>query len=381
MSDLLRQEVVRVPELIVVKVGTRVLTDSAGQLDESRIEALSNDLCDVVSAGKKVVLVSSGAVGAGMTELGLAKRPTDVARLQAVAAIGQARLMNVYHQCFKKRGYCAAQMLLVGDDLDDRGRYLNVRNTLAALLETRAIPVINENDTVAVDELVRKFGDNDQLAARITNLMRAGLLIILSDVEGLYDGNPNQGQAKLIPLVSTFDEKIMSFVIDAASGLSRGGMGSKLKAAKHVTTSGENVIVASGRQPHVLTRLLQGEVLGTLFLAQGKSVDSRKRWIGFSVQPRGRLLLDAGAVQAIVKQGGSLLAIGIVGVEGTFSKGDSVSLCDGKGVEFGRGLTNYNAADISKIRGLRSDRISQVLGDHGYDEVVHRNNLMLHATD
>ncbi len=375
MNDLVRQEIATAADTIVVKLGTRVLTHADGTLDEDQISRLGDEVCQLIDLGHKVVLVSSGAVGAGMSQLGLTQRPADVARLQAVAAVGQARLIEAYDGTFRKHGRTAAQVLLTADDLDNRPRYLNVRNTLRALLDFHTVPIINENDTVAVDELVATFGDNDRLAALVTNLLRAPLLVILSDVEGLFDGDPQLEQSRLISTVTELDESVLSWVRDRRSGLGTGGMASKLNAARIATTAGENVIVASGRQPGVLLRIVRGEEVGTLFLAQGKSITPRKRWIGFSAQPCGRITVDAGAHAAIVNQGRSLLAIGIVEVTGQFHKGDLVTLCDQQGHEIARGLSNYHADEIQRIRGLRSDRIAQVLGHRPYEEVIHRDNM------
>jgi glutamate 5-kinase len=252
---------------------------------------------------------------------------------------------------------------------------LNVRNTIRALLDFKAVPIINENDTVAVDELVATFGDNDRLAALVTNLIRAPLLVILSDVDGLYSGDPAQGNAQLIPLVTQLDETVFGYVRDRGPGLGKGGMASKLNAARIVTTAGENVIIASGRKVGVLPQIMRGEQVGTLVLAQGKSISPRKRWIGFSAQSCGRIVVDAGARTAIVEQGRSLLAAGIVDVEGEFRKGDLITLSDQQGREIARGLSNYHAEDVERIKGLRSDRITQVLGHRPYDEVVHRDNM------
>ncbi len=375
MTDLLRQEVAAAAHTVVVKVGTRVLTHPDGALNYDRIDRLAEELIAIQSSGRHVVLVSSGAVGAGMSQLGLAERPTDISRLQAVAAIGQARLIEAYDRTLRAHGRHAAQVLLTADDLDHRPRYLNVRNTLLRLLEYGAVPIINENDTVAVDELMATFGDNDGLAARVTNLLRAPLLVILSDVEGVYDGDPQRPESRVIPTVTRIDRTLESFVCDQRSGLSKGGMVSKLRAAKIVTASGENVIIASGRRPNVLSEILAGEVVGTLLLAQGKTVSPLKRWIGFSAQPRGRIQVDAGASDAIVRQGRSLLAIGIVSVEGTFQKGDVVSIEDPAGQEVARGLTNYGSSDLVRIKGLRSQQIAETLGHRPYDEVIHRDNL------
>lgn len=375
MTDLLRQEVAAEAKTIVVKVGTRVLTNPDGTLDEVQISRLAEELNELTALGRRVILVSSGAVGAGMSQLGLAGRPADLAKLQAVAALGQTKLIELYDRTFRKHGRHAAQVLLTAEDLDDRTRYLNVRNTLLALLEYDAIPIINENDTVAVEELATTFGDNDRLAALVTNLLRAPLLIILSDVDGLYTGDPTLDSSSLVTLVTDLDDQIVAYAEDRLTGVSKGGMASKLRAARIATAAGENVIIASGHRPGVLRQIIDGDEIGTLFVAQGKSISPWKRWIGFSAQPRGKILLDEGACKAIAQNGSSLLAIGITATDGVFDKGDVVAICDRQGNELARGLTNYPATDIERIKGLKSDRIAQVLGARPYQEVVHRDNL------
>lgn len=375
MTDLLRQEIATTAHTIVVKVGTRVLTTDRGVLSEEQIARLAGQLSQLAEGGRRVVLVSSGAVGAGMSQLGLTNRPADLARLQAVAAVGQAKLIELYDHALRSHGRHAAQVLLTADDLDDRTRYLNIRNTLHCVLDFGAIPIINENDTVAVEELMRTFGDNDRLAARVTNLLRAPLLILLSDVEGLYDGSPELPESKRISVVPRLDEEILAFVRDKKTGHSKGGMASKLEAARMVTSAGENMIIASGRIPDVLPRILAGEELGTLFLAQGKTVTPRKRWIGYSVEPRGELIVDEGAAQALGEKGRSLLPIGVTAVLGTFGKGDVVKVCDAEHREIARGLTNYTSEEVTKILGRRTDQIAEILGHRPYDEVIHRDNL------
>jgi len=377
MTDLLRQEIATAATTIVVKIGTRVLTQENGQLNAGRIEQLAEQVQKVISTGRKVVLVSSGAVGAGMGRLGLKRRPQDVAHLQAVAAIGQSLLVEAYERSLRTHGHHAAQVLLTAEDLEHRTRYLNARNTLLTLLEIGAVPVINENDTVAVDELKITYGDNDRLAAIVTNLIRAPLLVLLSDVDGLYDGDPAGAGSRLIPLVERLDRSVLSLVRDRAGGLGTGGMASKLEAARLVTAAGENVIIAGGRNPDVLPRIIAGETVGTLILARGQTVAARKRWIGLTVEPRGRLVLDAGAREAIERDGRSLLPIGVVEVEGDFGKGDVIALRGPDGTEFARGLTNYASDDIRRIKGLRTGRIAAALGHCPYDEVIHRDNMVV----
>jgi glutamate 5-kinase len=373
----LRQQVTRSASPVVVKVGTRVLTRPDGTLNHERIEQLAEEIQAISAAGRKIVLVSSGAVGAGVGLLGLKGRPADLARLQAVAAVGQTHLIQAYDRTFAKHGRRAAQVLLTQEDVDDRIRYLNVRNTLLSILEFGAVPIVNENDTVSVEELKTTFGDNDRLAAMVTNLIRAPLLVVLSDIEGLYDGDPSLPTSQVISTVEKIDENVMALVRDRKTGVSKGGMASKLEAARIVTTAGENMIIASGRRTDVLTKIMAGEPLGTLFLAQGKAISPFKRWLGFSAQVRGRIQVDEGARQAILEKGRSLLAAGIVSTQGEFQKGDVVALCDGEGKVIARGLSNYSSAEIERIKGVKSERIAQVLGRRPYEEVVHRDNLAL----
>ena len=381
MADLLRQEIATAATTIVVKVGTSVLTRTDGQLDRQQVAGLSDQINAVIETGRKVVLVSSGAVGAGMGRLALDRRPDDLARLQAVAAVGQSVLIEAYERSLHVHGHHAAQVLLTAEDLDDRMRYLNARNTLRSLLEMGAVPVINENDTVAVDELQIAFGDNDRLAAIVTNLIQAPLLVLLSDVEGLYDGDPSAPSSQVVPIVERFDQSVLDLARDRQGGLGKGGMSSKLEAARLATTGGENVIIAGGRVPDVLMRIVAGEQIGTLFVAQGQTIAARKRWIGLTVQPRGRLVLDAGAQRAVEQDGCSLLPIGVTAVEGDFRKGDVVAVCDSQGIEFARGLTNYGAAEAQRIKGLRTQQISQILGHCPYDEVIHRDDMVVTSSE
>lgn len=376
--SLVRQEIINSAETIVIKVGTSVVAGENGGLDEDRIAKLAEEIHAFHGLGKRVALVSSGAVGAGMRQLGWEQRPVDVAQLQAIAAIGQARLVETYERVFRRHGRHAAQVLLIAADLDQRERYLNFRNTINALFHMQAVPVINENDTVAVDELMATFGDNDHLAAQVANAFRGTLLIILSDVEGLYDGDPDAADSQIVSTVESVSCEIEDLVV-SKRGTGIGGMGSKLEAARQVTAAGGNVIVASGRQPDVLNQILAGVEIGTLFLAKGKIVPSLKRWRVFSVQPRGRILIDDGARHALVGQGRSLLAVGIVDSVGDFDKGDVVSVVGPDGSEVARGLTNYESSELVRIRGLHSDQISSVLGHRPYQEVMHRDNLIVLA--
>ncbi len=376
VRDLVRDEVVLSAQTWVVKVGTSVLTGPDGTLDPARIDHLAEQICYVIDGGRKVALVSSGAVGAGMGQLGWKKRPDNLRQLQAAAAVGQAYLIRAYDEGLRRHGRHAAQLLLTHEDFDSRARYLNMRNTLNALFECDAVPIINENDTISVDEI--KFGDNDRLAAMVANLLQAPLLIILSVVEGLYRGDPAgaMGQA-VIPLVSQIDDQVLSLAGAGRSTLGTGGMQSKLAAARLVTQAGGSVIIASGSQAEPLTRILAGEPVGTLFLAHGANHRARKRWIGLTARPRGHYIVDAGARRALESGPTSLLAIGIVDIAGEFEKGDVVGIRDASGLEFARGLTNYATSDARRIRGLRTQEARLVLGSAMYDEVVHRDNLVL----
>ena len=381
MTDLVRQEIMTAADTIVVKVGSRVLTREDGALDDERVAAVADQIARLRLGGRKVALVSSGAVAAGIGRLGWKRRPTDLAELQAAAAVGQSRLIESYNKALAPHGLNAAQILLTAEDLQHRTRYLNTRNTLGALFRCGAIPIINENDTVAVDELQISFGDNDKLAALVTNLLRAPLMILLSDVEGVYDRNPADPEAKRVSVITHLGEAEQQFVQDGVGTgriqLSRGGMASKLRAARIAAAAGENVVIAAGRRPNVLIDILAGEDVGTLILAEGRTVGSRKRWIGWTASPRGRLTLDAGAAAAVQGKGRSLLAVGVRAVDGNFAKGDVISLCDPAGQEFARGLSNYSSTQMATIAGQPTDRIAELLGHCPYEEVVHRDNLVV----
>ncbi len=374
--DLVRDDVVLSSRTWVVKVGTSVLTGPDGRLDSARIGHLAEQISLVTATGRRVALVSSGAVGAGIGQLGLAKRPDNLRQLQAAAAVGQAYLIRAYDEGFRRHGRHAAQLLLTHEDFDSRPRYLNMRNTLTALFDYNAVPVINENDTISVDEI--KFGDNDKLAAMVANLLQAPLLVILSVVDGLCRADPGaSGIGEVVPLVADLDEEILGFAGDSRSGGGTGGMRSKLQAAQLVTRAGGSVVIASGKKPDPLTRILNGESVGTLFLARGQTQGARKRWIGLTARPRGHLVVDPGARVALEAGDKSLLAIGIVEIVGEFDKGDVVGVRDVQGREFARGLTNYHAPDARQIVGLRSEQARRIIGSAYYDEVIHRDNLVL----
>lgn len=381
MNDAVREHVARRAKVVVVKVGTRVLTGPDGLLDESRIASLCSQIDQVLASGRRLVLVSSGAVAAGMGRLGLTRRPRELPQLQAVAAIGQSLLVECYERALRRHHRHAAQVLLVAGDLHDRRRYLNIRNTLRTLLDHAAVPIINENDTVSVEELRTSFGDNDHLAAQVATLLPAELLVLLSDVEGLFDRPPNAPDARVLPVVEGIDATIESLAHDRLGGLSKGGMASKIAAARIVTEAGGDCVIASGRDGEVLPKIFAGETVGTLFPARGTSMPAWKRWLGWSADCRGTLLVDPGAREAIVRRGSSLLAAGISGVEGGFDCGDIVGLVDrdsragSRAEPFARGLVNYTADEVRRIVGLKTERIGEVLGTFPYEEVVHRDNL------
>jgi glutamate 5-kinase len=376
MNDPVRQEIVASAKTVVVKVGTNVLAGATGQLDRDRIQSLADQLHRVRAGGRKLVLVTSGAIGAGVGKLGLGKRPTDLPQLQACAAVGQSALMQLYQVCFTPHGVHTAQILLTAGDFDSRGRYLNVRNTIRTLFEYDALPIINENDTVSVAEI--KFGDNDHLAAMVTNLLRAPLLVLLTNVDGLYSDDPKTNPvAKLLATVPNIDRSVSELAAATKSALGTGGMKSKLRAARLATAAGEAVIMANGSHDGILDRIFAAEPVGTLFLPHGEDVPAWKRWLGFTARPKGTLRIDVGAKRAVVEQGKSLLPVGVTAVEGEFGKGDVVSICDETGGEIARGLSNYSSEDASRLRGKHTEQIASLLGSVPYPELVHRDNLVV----
>lgn len=373
MLSIVRQEVVQSARTIVIKCGTNVLSREDDTLDEARIASFAEQVHRIRQSGRRVVIVSSGAVGAGMGLLGLKHRPTDLPHLQAAAATGQARLMRVYDDAFRPFGYHAAQILLTGNDFRSRQRYLNVRNTINTLFEYGVVPIINENDTVSVAEI--KFGDNDRLAAMVTNLLEDPLLIILSVTDGLYDGDPREPASRRIPIVDRWDDQLLGLAANVKSTRGTGGMQTKLQAVRTATAVGECVFIAHGGMPNVIDQILAGEDIGTLFLANGPMIPAWKRWIGFTVNPRGKVVVDAGAVKAIEHAGKSLLPIGLKETEGGFEAWDLISIVDPDGHEFARGLSNYDSETVRQMAGKRSEEIAALLGEDAAPSVVHRDNL------
>lgn len=364
---------------VVVKVGSNVLTAGPG-LNLGVLRSLARQVGRLMDRGLEVILVSSGAMASGIRKVGLERRPDELPQRQAVAAVGQAGLIMEYEKVFERHGRKVAQILLTSEDLSSRKRYLNARNTLNTLLAWRIVPIINENDTVSIQEI--KFGDNDNLAAMITLLMDADLLIILSDIDGLFTRDPRTDPAaELIPVVAAITRETEKAAGSIPGPLGTGGMTSKLTAARKVNAAGVPMVVAKGDTPDILTRILDGEARGTYFVPRPQKLTRRKCWIAFSLKPKGSLTVDAGARAALVRGGKSLLASGIVGVKGDFAVGAPVEFQGIEGDPIGVGLVNYGAADIRRIMGLQSRHIRQVLGQKPYDEVIHRDNLVITAAD
>lgn len=374
-----RRNVVMAADPVVIKVGTNVLADSSGALDRVRIAALVDQVQRIRVSGRRVALVSSGAIGAGVGKLKLGKRPVDLPHLQACAAVGQSALMQLYQEFLNPHGVHAAQILLTAGDFDSRSRYLNMRNTIITLFEYSALPIINENDTVSIAEI--KFGDNDQLAAMVANLLQAPLLILLTNVDGLYSADPRQDPtAKRVETVAHIDDSIAGMAGNTKSDLGTGGMKSKILAARLATVAGGSVIMANGATDGILDAIFAGESVGTLFLPHGGSVTAWKRWLGFTAKPKGKVRIDDGARKALVEQGKSLLPVGVQQIEGTFGKGDVVAIFDANGIELARGLINYSADDATRIIGMSRERIASRFGKLPYQELVHRDNLVVTVT-
>lgn len=365
------------PQTLVVKIGTSSLTNpQTGQLALSTIAMLAEVLTQLRRQSHKVVLVSSGAVGVGCGRLGLVERPRAIALKQAVAAVGQGRLIRVYDDLFTTLQQPIAQVLLTRSDLMERSRYLNAYNTFQELLSLGVIPIVNENDTVAVEEL--KFGDNDTLSALVASLIEADWLFLLTDVDRLYSADPRfVPDAKPIILVENIAQLADLQVGDRGSQWGTGGMVTKVTAARIATAAGVRTAITDGRSPHNITRILQGEPLGTQFAPQLQPTNARKRWIAHGLIPSGKLYLDSGAIAAICQKGKSLLAAGISTVEGDFDSTEAVQLCDQHGNEVARGIVNYSSNELERIRGRHSKEIATILGYEGAETVVHRDNLVL----
>ncbi len=372
----MRKEIISRVRRVVVKVGSGVLTKDL-DLNTELVNRLAGEICWLIQKKDvEVLLVSSGAIASGLKKVGLAHYPADIPKKQAIAAVGQSRLIMEYEKAFERCGQKVAQVLLTMDDLSNRRRYLNARNTLYTLLGWDIVPIINENDTVVVKEI--KFGDNDTLSAMITHLMDADLLINLTDIDGLHDKDPRvNSDATLFPLISTIDRTIEKAACKIPGAVGTGGMYSKIQAAKKVTISGIPMIIANGLVPDVLKRIFEAQEIGTLFLPRKEKMTSRKRWIAFTLKSKGVITVDQGAQRAIVEQGKSLLPAGIIDVQGTFGIGAPVQCMDSNKKPIATGLVNYPSADIRKMMGLKTGQIEKRLGYKYYDEVIHRDNLVL----
>lgn len=369
----LRYETLAHTKKILIKIGSAVLTGADG-LDLKIVNSLVTEMSELVNHGYSVVLVSSGAIASGKHRLNITGKLKSIPEKQAAAAVGQGRLMRVYSKSFEKNGLHVAQILLTLSDLTNRQRFLNIRNTLSTLTDWKVIPIINENDTVAVDEI--KFGDNDNLASMIANIVEADLFINLTNIAGLYDRNPAEfKKAKFIPLVSEFTDEIETIATAQTSSVGTGGMKSKVLAAKKVTAIGIPCIIAPGKKKKVLTDIIAGKEIGTLFLPMADHLNSKKYWIAFTLRSRGKLIVDDGARKALLEKGKSLLPSGIIDVEGDFTVGDPVSCVDREGSAIAKGLVNFSSAEIRKIMGLKTTKIEQVLGHKDYEEIIHRDNL------
>jgi glutamate 5-kinase len=368
MSD--RQQILNKARRVIVKVGSSVLIDSSRGLQTVSFNNLAKQIGALRDKGRQAILVSSGAIAAGIAKMGLNRRPHDISQKQALAAIGQSRLMQLYEHAFERYGIKVAQVLLTQDDLANRKRFLNARDTLHSLLSYKVLPIINENDTVAVHEI--QFGDNDRLAALITHLLEADLLILLTNVDGLLGSD-----SKPISCVERIDDSIKKGARDDKSPFGLGGMKTKLEAAQIATSFGVPTIIANGLTPRILERLFEGESLGTLFLPHPKRLKARKHWIAHTLRPKGEIVVDSGAEAAIVHGKKSLLPSGIVGIRGHFDRGEMIGILNENGETVAKGLTGYGSEELEKIKGLKSSQIEPVLGYKYGDEAIHRDNLVV----
>ena len=359
---------------IVVKIGTSTLTYPDGQLNLWRIEHLVREIADLDNQGKEVLVVSSGAIGVGAVRMGYKKIPRTMPEKQALAAIGQGALLHLYEKLFAEYGKTVAQVLITREDFNERVRYLNATNALLSLLDMKVIPIINENDTVVVEEI--RFGDNDTLSALVAGVVNADLLLILSDVDGYYDSDPrNHDSARLIAEIDEITPEMDESSHTKGGSFASGGMYTKLQAARICMNTGIPMIIANSGQDNIIRRVIKGETLGTLFVPREEKMHARKKWIAFGSLVQGSLIIDVGAQNALLKAGKSLLPSGIKEIQGDFDRGDIVTILDGGNKEIARGIVNYSAAEIRKIAGKKTDEIEKTLGSKDYDEVIHRDNL------
>ncbi|MBI2727319.1 MAG: glutamate 5-kinase [Polaromonas sp.] len=376
MSDTTSSSVLRNAKRIVVKVGSSLVTNEGRGLDFNAIGEWCTQLAALVKDGREVIMVSSGAIAEGMKRLGWANRPKAIHELQAAAAVGQMGLIQAYETKLRENGIGSAQVLLTHADLADRERYLNARSTLLTLLQLGVVPVINENDTVVIDEI--KFGDNDTLGSLVANLVEADALIILTDQRGLYTADPRKNpDAKFVDVAKAGDPALEAMAGGVGSSIGSGGMITKILAAKRAAGSGASTVIAWGREPQALIRLTQGEAIGTLLVAQTQKNQARKQWIADHLQMRGSVTVDAGAVSKVRDEGKSLLPIGMTAVQGEFSRGDVIAVRDAEGVEIARGLANYSSSEARLICRKASSEFEKLLGYTGEAEMLHRTNLVL----
>jgi glutamate 5-kinase len=361
---------------LVIKVGSALLTNDGAGIDRQAIDAWVEQIAKLLSAGKEVVLVSSGAVAEGLVRLGIDTRPESIHMLQSAAAVGQMGLIQTYETSFRRFERQTAQILLDHDDMANRERYLNARSVIQTLMELNVVPIVNENDTVVTDEI--RFGDNDRLAALVANLIDADVLLILTDKDGMYDANPDENKdAQLITQALASDSNLDALAGSSNGALGRGGMQTKLEAARLASRSGCNTVIAGGRNQDILTRICEGENLGTLLQAGQTPIAARKQWLAGQLQVKGRLVLDDGAAKVLRQQGRSLLAVGVTEVSGTFTRGELVSCEDSSGHEVARGLANYNADETRLIQGKSTEEIATILGYCDDDELIHRDNMVV----
>lgn len=360
----------------MIKIGSSLLTAHGRGLDKQAITAWVAEIAQLHAHGVQPILVSSGAVAEGMMRLGWLTRPHALHELQAAAAVGQMGLVQAYESCFQQHGIHTAQVLLTHEDLSDRKRYLNARSTLRSLLQLKVVPVINENDTVTTEEI--KFGDNDTLAALVANLVEAEMLLLLTDTDGLYEQDPRiNKEANLIPEAYANDVNLDAMVSNLPGQFGRGGMFTKIRAARLAARSGASTLIAKGSEPNIIARLMQGEAVGTLLLPDAEPLAARKQWLAGQLQSHGKLVLDDGAVKVLRESGRSLLPVGVTSVQGDFVRGEVVACCDQQGKEIARGLVNYSAQEARKIRGRPSGEIETLLGYVDEPELIHRDNLVL----
>ena len=361
---------------LVLKIGSALLTNNGAGLDRDAIDGWVEQIAQLLAQGKEIVLVSSGSIAEGIVRLGWKTRPESIHELQAAAAVGQMGLIQTYESSFKRFDRLTAQILLDHDDLANRQRYLNARSALQTLIQLNVVPIVNENDTVVTDEI--RFGDNDSLAALVANLIDADLLVILTDKDGLYSANPDlDPQAQLISEAMADDSALDALAGGSNSALGRGGMVTKLQAARLAARSGCNTVIVGGRNSGILTAVSEGAEVGTLLTASQQPLAARKQWLAGQLQVKGQLVLDAGAIKVLQQQGRSLLAVGVTQVKGQFTRGELVSCMDANGQEIARGLVNYNSDEATRIQGQSTERIAEILGYREDDELIHRDNMVV----